>query len=44
MEEKTLAKGRNVNVITDLNGNKIVMINDIIFQGKKSINWADVKN
>lgn len=35
---------RNINVITDLNGNKIVLINDIIFKGKKSINWYDVRN
>lgn len=34
---------RNVNIITDLNGNKIVLINDIIFKGKKSINWDDVR-
>lgn len=35
---------RNVNIITDLKGNKIVMINDIIFKGKRSVNWYDVKN
>lgn len=34
---------RNINIITDLNGNKIVLINDIIFKGKKTINWDDVK-
>lgn len=34
---------RNVNVITDLNGNKIVLINDIVFKGKRSINWKDVE-
>lgn len=34
---------RNIRIITDLNGNKIVLINDIIFKGKKSINWDDVK-
>lgn len=34
---------RNVNIITDLNGNKIVLIHDIIFMGKKSINWKDVE-
>ena len=34
---------RNINVITDLNGNKIVLINDIIFKGKKSINWDDIR-
>ena len=35
---------RNVNVIKDLNGNSIVVINDIIFQGKRKINWEDVKS
>ncbi len=35
---------RNVNIITDLKGNKIVLINDIIFKGKRSMNWDDVKN
>ena len=34
---------RNVNIITDLNGNKIVLINDIIFKGKRSVDWDDVK-
>lgn len=34
---------RNINIITDLNGNKIALINDIIFKGKKAINWDDVK-
>lgn len=34
---------RNVNVITDVNGNKIVMINDIIFKGKRSVNWNEVE-
>ena len=36
-------KKRNVSVITDVNGNKIVMINDIIFKGKQSIPWNDVE-
>lgn len=35
---------RNVNIITDLNGNKIVLINDIIFKGKRNVNWKDVEN
>lgn len=34
---------RNVNVIADINGNKIVLINDIIFKGKRSVNWKDVE-
>ena len=34
---------RNVNVIQDLNGHSIVIINDILFKGKRSINWKDVE-
>ena len=34
---------RNVSVIHDINGNKIVMINDIVFKGKQSIKWNDVE-
>lgn len=34
---------RNVSVIKDLNGNNIVMINDVIFKGKKAIEWKFVE-
>jgi hypothetical protein len=34
---------RNVNVIKDVNGNNIVMINDIKFKGKRQVGWNDVK-
>lgn len=34
---------RNVNIITDTKGNRIVLINDIIFKGKRSVDWDDVK-
>ena len=34
---------RNVTVIRDIDGNKVVMINDIRFKGKRSVNWDDVK-
>ena len=34
---------RNVAVIQDVDGNNIVFINDIIFKGKRSINWKDVR-
>ena len=34
---------RNVSVIRDANGNNIVVINDIIFRGKQSIQWDDVE-
>ncbi len=32
-----------MNVITDLDGNKIVVVNDIIFKGKRNVNWKDVE-
>ena len=35
---------RNVNIIIDLKGNRIVLINDIIFKGKRLVNWDDVKS
>jgi transcriptional regulator with XRE-family HTH domain len=34
---------RNVSVIQDADGNKIVVINDIVFKGKRSIAWEDVE-
>lgn len=34
---------RNINIIRDLNGNKVVLINDIYFKGKRAIQWKDVK-
>lgn len=34
---------RKVNVVEDLDGNKIVVIHDIRFKGKRSIEWADVE-
>ncbi len=37
-------KTRNVSVIKDADGNNIVMINDIIFKGKRSIAWDDVED
>ena len=35
--------GRNVSVIQDAEGKDIVVINDIIFKGKRSVNWKDVR-
>lgn len=35
---------RNVSIIKDLNGNQIVLINDILFKGKRKVNWEDVEN
>lgn len=39
-----MKQDRNINIINDLNGNRIVLINDIIFKGKKSVDWDDVKS
>ena len=40
-EEKKLR--RNVSVIQDVDGNNIVVINDIRFKGKRSVNWKEVR-
>ena len=34
---------RKVNVVEDLDGNKMVFIHDVRFKGKRSIEWADVE-
>lgn len=36
-------KKRNINVIKDSNGRKIVVINEIRFKGKRKINWSEVE-
>lgn len=41
--KKSNKQKRNVSIIQDIDGNKIVVINDIRFKGKRSINWKDVK-
>ncbi len=38
-----MKEDRNVNVITDLNGKKVVIINDICFYGKQHIPWKEVE-
>ena len=38
-----MIEGRNVNIITDADGKKLVLINDIRFKGKRQIDWDDVK-
>ena len=38
-----MATSRNVSIIEDLNGDRIVVINDIIFKGKRKIKWNDVE-
>lgn len=37
-----MIKNRNVNIITDAEGNKLVIINDIRFKGKRNIDWDEV--
>ncbi len=34
---------RNVTIILDSEGNSLVLVNDIVFKGKRSINWDEVK-
>lgn len=36
-------KHRNVNVIVDTEGNKIVVINDTVFRNKQNIDWNEVE-
>ena len=38
-----MIENRNVNIITDADGKKLVLINDILFKGKRQIDWDDVK-
>ena len=35
---------RNVNITIDSKGSKIVLISNILFKGKRSVNWKEVKN
>lgn len=38
-----MIRDRNINIVKDIDGNKIVMINDIRFKGKRKIDWEKVK-
>lgn len=38
-----MSDNRKVNIIEDLEGNKIVFIHDIIFKGRQAISWDDVE-
>ena len=42
--KKEMIMDRNVQIITDLDGRKLVIINDIIFKGKQHIKWDEVEN
>ena len=35
---------RNVNIITDTDGSKIVLINNIEFKGQRNVDWKNVEN
>ncbi len=35
---------RKVDIITDLNGNKLVLIQDVFFKGKNKVDWDEVEN
>lgn len=35
---------RNISVIKDVNGNKIVVVNDIKFKGRQNIEWDEVES
>ena len=38
-----MIENRNVNIITDADGKKLILINDIRFKGRRQIDWDDVK-
>lgn len=39
-----MIKNRNVDIIVDAEGNKIVFIHDIRFKGKRRVNWNEVRD
>ena len=43
INDSSQSQQRNVSVIQDIDGNNIVVINDIRFKGKRSINWKEVR-
>ena len=38
-----MIENRNINIIVDADGNRLVLINDIVFKGKRNVNWDEVK-
>ena len=38
-----MIENRKIAIITDADNKKIVLINDIVFKGKRNVNWEDVK-
>ena len=43
INDSNQSQQRNVSVVQDIDGNSIVVINDIRFKGKRSIDWKEVK-
>ena len=43
INDSNQSQQRKVSVIQDIDGNNIVVINDIRFKGKRTINWKDVR-
>ena len=43
INDSSQSQQRNVSVIQDIDGNNIVVINDIRFKGKRSIHWKEVR-
>ena len=43
-ETKTKDSSHNVNIIYDYDGNRIVIINDLRFKGRKNANWNTVEH
>ena len=39
-----MIKNRNISIITDADDQKLVLINDIVFKGKRNVNWDEVKS
>lgn len=44
VSNKDNSVNRNVSVIQDIDGNNIVMINDIRFKGRRAVNWKEVRD
>lgn len=40
---RRVIENRKIAIITDADNKKIVLINDIVFKGKRNVNWEDVK-
>lgn len=38
-----MIENRNISIIFDADGHKLVLINDLRFKGKRRINWEEVR-